>query len=178
VVSFVDTKNLTTDNLENINGSWWIVSKRHKTGVPFRVKLLDSALQIIEWYASVRRGNRLFCLKGGDHANRRLYRIIKECGLQKHVSWHCSRHSFACLALNMGMPIESVSKILGHTNISTTQIYAKITAEKLERDMSAFEEKLEAGLAKAKTQALKAPTIIAMPTASARSSRSRNEAVN
>ena len=56
--------------------------------------------------------------------------------------FHLSRHSFAVLALNYGMPIESVSKILGHTNITTTQIYAKVTNTKLENDISAFESKV------------------------------------
>ena len=58
------------------------------------------------------------------------------------VLFHVSRHSFAVLALNYGMPIESVSKILGHTNITTTQIYAKVTNTKLENDISAFESKV------------------------------------
>ena len=58
------------------------------------------------------------------------------------VLFHLSRHSFAVLALNYGMPIESVSKILGHTNITTTQIYAKVTNAKLENDISAFESKV------------------------------------
>ena len=58
------------------------------------------------------------------------------------VLFHMSRHSFAVLALNYGMPIESVSKILGHTNITTTQIYAKVTNKKLENDISAFESKV------------------------------------
>ena len=58
------------------------------------------------------------------------------------VLFHTARHSFAVLALNYGMPIESVSKILGHTNITTTQIYAKVTNKKLENDISAFESKV------------------------------------
>jgi integrase len=170
-ISYVDTKNLTTDNLENINGSWWIVSKRQKTKVPFRVKLLDSAYHIIERHEPTRKGNRLFRLYGNTYANRLLKQIAKDCGIEKPISWHSSRHSFATLALGKGMPIESVSKILGHTNITTTQIYAKITTEKLERDISAFGEKLEAGFAaRANT-----PIIIPMPTVSA---RSKSVAVN
>jgi len=61
------------------------------------------------------------------------------CGIEKRTSFHQSRHTFAVLALNYGMPIESVSKILGHTNITTTQIYAKVTSTKLEHDISMFE---------------------------------------
>lgn len=56
---------------------------------------------------------------------------------------HVARHSFAVLALNYGMPIESVSKILGHTDIATTQIYAKVTSTKLEHDISAFESRIK-----------------------------------
>lgn len=58
------------------------------------------------------------------------------------MSSHLSRHSFAVMALNYGMPIESVSKILGHTDIKTTQIYAKVTNTKLNSDISAFENKI------------------------------------
>lgn len=68
--------------------------------------------------------------------------VAKMCGIEKNISFHLSRHSFAVLALNYGMPIESVSKILGHTNITTTQIYAKVTNTKLENDISAFEDKV------------------------------------
>ena len=71
-------------------------------------------------------------------------RFVVTC-LQAAALWvlfHSIRHSFAVLALNYGMPIESVSKILGHTNITTTQIYAKVTNTKLENDISAFESKV------------------------------------
>ena len=74
--------------------------------------------------------------------HRRIKTVAKMCGIEKNISFHLSRHSFAVLALNYGMPIESVSKILGHTNITTTQIYAKVTNTKLENDISAFEDKV------------------------------------
>lgn len=146
-ISFIDIKNLTTDNLVNINGSWWIVAKRKKTKIPFQVMLLDMALQIIERYKPFRKDNYLFDFLSNQQANRKLKQIAKACSIDKHLVFHSSRHSFATLALGKGMPIESVSKILGHTKITTTQIYAKITTEKLERDISAFGDKLEAGLA-------------------------------
>jgi integrase len=177
-ISFIDIKNLTINHLENINGSWWIITARQKTKIPFRVKLLDSAYRIIERYEPYRKDNHLFDLPCNPQTNQKLKQVVKECGIDKLVTFHQSRHSFATLALTKGMPIETVSKILGHTNITTTQIYAKITAEKLEHDMSAFGEKLEAGFAKAQVQppvSYSTPTIIQMPTAS---KRTRNEAVN
>lgn len=58
------------------------------------------------------------------------------------VLFHCSRHGFATLALSKGMPIESVSRVLGHTNIVTTQLYAKITTQKLDNDLTMFGDKL------------------------------------
>lgn len=63
---------------------------------------------------------------------------MQACGIQKHITFHCARHTFAVIALNAGLPIESVSRVLGHTNITTTQIYAKITLQKLSRDMEHF----------------------------------------
>ena len=146
-ISFIDIKSLTTDNLQNINGNWWIVAKRKKTNIPFRVMLLDSALRIIERYKPFRKDNYLFDVFTNPHANRKLKQIATTCGIEKHLCFHSSRHTFSTLALGKGMPIESVSKILGHTKITTTQIYAKITTEKLETDIAAFGEKLEAGLA-------------------------------
>lgn len=67
---------------------------------------------------------------------------MKECGIEKNISFHSARHSFAVCALSNGMPIESVSRILGHTEIKTTQIYAKITDAKLDKDIAAFADKI------------------------------------
>ena len=62
--------------------------------------------------------------------------------LAEPITFHCSRHGFATLALSKGMPIESVSRVLGHTNIVTTQLYAKITVQKLDNDLTILGNKL------------------------------------
>ena len=74
----------------------------------------------------------------------KLKTVMEACGIEKQISFHCGRHSFATLALSKGMPIESVSRVLGHTNIVTTQIYAKITIQKLNNDLTMLGDKLNA----------------------------------
>ena len=64
------------------------------------------------------------------------------CGIKKNLTFHLARHTFATMSLSKGVPIESVSKMLGHTNIRTTQIYARITNKKIEHDMEQFADKL------------------------------------
>lgn len=131
-ISFIDIKNLTTENIVEMNGSKWVVSRRQKTKVPFQIKLMDEALRIIEHHKPFRKDEHLFNIGSYDAVNRRIKKVAEMCGIGKRVSFHVSRHSFAVMALNYGMPIESVSKILGHTNITTTQIYAKVTSTKLD----------------------------------------------
>ena len=141
-ISFIDIKNLTTENITMLGGSPWIVSKRQKTGVPFQIKLMDIPMQIIKRYEPYRISNNLFNIGSHDNINKRIKEVAKMYGIEKRTSFHLSRHTFAVLALNYGMPIESVSKILGHTNITTTQIYAKVTNTKLEHDISMFESRV------------------------------------
>lgn len=141
-ISFIDIKNLTTENIVEMNGSKWVVSKRQKTKVPFQIKLMDEALRIIERHEPFRKDEHLFNIGSYDAVNRRIKKVAEMCGINKRVSFHVSRHSFAVMALNYGMPIESVSKILGHTNITTTQIYAKVTSTKLDRDISQLESRI------------------------------------
>ena len=141
-LSFVDIKELSKDNIVEVNGEKWIIGKRHKTNVPFQVKLLDIPLQIIKRYETNQEDNLVFPNLNYWSICKPLKKVMKECGITKDISFHCSRHGFATLALSMGMPIESVSRVLGHTNIVTTQIYAKITTQKLDNDLTMLGDRL------------------------------------
>lgn len=139
-LAFIDMKELKPSDVVTINGGTWIISKRHKTQIPFQVKLLNIPLEIIRRYSH--EGQTIFPPMEYRTMAKRIHRVMDECGFSKHITMHCARHSFAVLALNKGVPIETVSRILGHTNITTTQIYAKITMQKLENDLAAFEQSL------------------------------------
>ena len=141
-LSFVDVKGLTTDDIVEVNGEKWILSKRHKTKVPFQVKLLDIPLQIIKRYEEFQTDKSVFPNLNYWSICKPLKKMIKECGITKDISFHCARHGFATLALSKGMPIESVSRVLGHTNIVTTQLYAKITTQKIDHDLTMFGDKM------------------------------------
>ena len=139
-------KELTTDNIVEVNGEKWIVGKRHKTGVPYQVKLLEVPLQIIERYNDYPKENPKSVFGEVNYWSvcKKLKPVMKECGIDKPISAHCARHGFATMALTNGMPIESVSRVLGHTNIVTTQIYARITTQKLDNDLTMLGNKLNA----------------------------------
>ena len=141
-LAFVDVKNLTTDDIVDINGDKWIVSHRHKTNVPYQVKLMDVPLQIIERYKHLQEDKYVFGKLNYWSICKKLKKVIAACGIEKQISLHCGRHSWATLALSKGMPIESVSRVLGHTNIVTTQIYARITSQKLNDDLTMLGDKL------------------------------------
>ena len=145
-LSFVDLKELTTDNIVEVNGEKWIAGKRHKTGVPYQVKLLAVPLQIIERYRDYPKANPKSVFGEVNYWSvcKKLNPVMKECGIDKPISAHCARHGFATMALTNGMPIESVSRVLGYTNIVTTQIYARITTQKLDNDLTMLGNKLNA----------------------------------
>ena len=144
-LSFVDVKELDASQLQEIDGCQWIVARRHKTKVPYQVKLLAVPRQILN-----RRGNLdsgpVFDVPLYHTLAKRLARVMESCGIAKPVTLHCARHTFAVLALNQGVPIESLSRMLGHSNITTTQIYAKITMRKLDQDLTMLGEKLQTAL--------------------------------
>ena len=102
------------------------------------------ALQIIDRYKHLQEGKLIFGKLNYWSMCKKLKKVMEACGIEKQISFHCGRHSFATLALSKGMPIESVSRVLGHTNIVTTQIYAKITSQKLNNDLTMLGDKLNA----------------------------------
>ena len=152
-LSFVDLKELTTDNIVEISGEKWIIGKRHKTDVPYQVKLLDVPLQIIKRYRTFPKENPKSVFGEVNYWSvcKKLKTVMKECGIEKSISAHCARHGFATMALTNGMPIENVSRVLGHTNIVTTQIYARITTKKLDNDLTMLCNKLNASFSNIQT---------------------------
>lgn len=88
--------------------------------------------------------NKVFPMPSNSTCNKKLKAIAELCGIKAHLTYHVARHSAATtVLLSNGVPIETVSKLLGHTNIKTTQIYAKITAQKISQDMETLSHKLE-----------------------------------
>ena len=100
-LSFVDIKELTNDNIVEVNGEKWILSKRHKTKVPFQVKLLDIPLQIIERYRPLQEENLVFPNLNYWSICKPLKKVMKECGITKDISFHCARHFQSSFFLKM-----------------------------------------------------------------------------
>ncbi len=143
-LSYSDVKNLTKDNLQTaFDGNLWIITRRQKTNTDSSIRLLEVPKRIIEKYKGYCRDNRLFPMPSNSSCNAILKKIAKQCGIKTKLTYHVGRHTFSTLlTLSQGVPIETVSKMLGHTNIKTTQIYARITKEKISQDMEALSHKL------------------------------------
>ena len=144
-LAYSDVKNLTEDNLQTFfDGNLWIITRRKKTNTESNIRLLDVPRKIIEKYRGMTRDNKVFPMPSNTTCNKKLKAIAKLCGIKVHLTYHVARHSAATtVLLSNGVPIETVSRLLGHTNIKTTQIYAKITAQKISQDMETLSHKLE-----------------------------------
>lgn len=145
-LAYIDVKNLTSDNIiTSFDGSLWISTKRQKTDTSVNVPLLKIPLSIIEKYkAENLPGGTLLPVLSNQKTNSYLKEIGDLCGIDKNLTFHLARHTFATTTtLSKGVPIETVSKMLGHTNIQTTQIYARITNEKISKDMKVLSGKLD-----------------------------------
>lgn len=141
-LAYIDVAQLMPENIVEVNGRKWIMTKRQKTNVPSNILLLDVAEAIIKKYQGQDEKGRVLPILTNQRMNSYLKEIADICGITKKLTFHLARHTFATLAISKGVPIESVSRMLGHTKIATTQIYAKILNTKIEADMLSFADKL------------------------------------
>ena len=146
-LSYIDVISLKPGNIrKGINGMNWIITQREKTLTPVKIPILDQAQAMIDLYRnhprSIEKGT-LFPNISNQKLNSYLKEIADLCEIDKNLTFHIARHTFATtVTLTNGVPIESVSKMLGHTNLKTTQIYAKVVEKKIATDMEALQEKL------------------------------------
>lgn len=142
-LAYIDVANLMPEHIVTLDDKQWIMTKRQKTSVETNVLLLDIPRSIIAKYNhKTYRDGKLFPILSNQKTNSYLKEIADLCGIKKNLTFHLARHTFATMSLSKGVPMESVSKMLGHTNIKTTQIYARITNKKIEHDMEQFADKL------------------------------------
>lgn len=139
-LSFIDVQELKADHLvKGMDGNDWLYTKRTKTDEPLKIPLLPKAKEIIDKYQedpNIIGSERLLPMYTNHMINRTLKDIAVACSIQKIVTFHVARHTFAtAITLSNGVPIETVSKLLGHTKLSTTQIYAKVVEKKVGEDM-------------------------------------------
>ena len=136
-LSYIDLYNLNIKNIQKGNdGLQWIYIKRHKTDIPSNVPILPYALYILDIYKKHKNTNRIFPMISNQKTNKALKEIARLCGFNKKLTFHSARHTFATtITLTNGVPIETVSKMLGHNNIKTTQIYAQVIESKISSDM-------------------------------------------
>ena len=146
-MAYIDVTSLTTDNIRRgIDGNLWIITQRKKTKVPSNVPLLPKALQLIEKYKlfpGKKTDNHIFPQLSNQKLNAYLKELADLASITKNLTFHIARHTFATtITLANGVPIESISSMLGHKNIRTTQIYSKVISEKVGEDMNKLRKKL------------------------------------
>ncbi|EGK00148.1 site-specific integrase [Dysgonomonas gadei] len=143
-LSFIDMCSLKSDDIKvGPDKKLWIMILRQKTGLESNIPLLKIPLEIIKKYEDENTsGKNLFSIKSNQKTNEYLKEIADLCNIKKNVTFRVSRHSFATLAISNGVSIEAVSKMLGHTNVKTTQIYAQITSTKISKEMAILETQL------------------------------------
>ncbi|MFS4467567.1 site-specific integrase [Maribacter sp. 2210JD10-5] len=146
-ISYGDVINLKKENIvQGIDGNKWIMANRNKTGIPFKIPLLQMTECLIRKYENHHRTQLTETLLP-KISNQRLNSYLKEIadlsGIKKNLTFHMARHTFATtVTLSNGVPIETVSKLLGHTKLATTQIYARVVEKKISEDMNVLKDKI------------------------------------
>ncbi len=141
-----DMSALTIKQLaQDSKGDWWISGNRCKTDTQYVVKLLPMAFAILDIYREVSSSDQVFDgMPEVQTINASLKRIAQRWRHRKNIMFHMARHTYATtICLMNGVSLETLSKMLGHKNIKTTQIYAKVTQPMIDREVSRLKEKLQ-----------------------------------
>ena len=147
-LAYIDVKQLSRDNISiGIDGEKWIFKNRQKTETISKIPLLPMAMEILKKYENYPlclNRNSLLPIMSNQRMNSYLKEIATLCKINKDLTFHIARHTFATtVTLTNGVPLETVSKMLGHTSIKTTQHYAKIVDKKISNDMMLLRAKLD-----------------------------------
>lgn len=146
-LSYSDIEKLSSNHIQKgSDGNDWIIIDRTKTESRCRIPLLPAAKEVLKKYENhpvAMSANRLLPIYSNQKMNSYLKELADICGIQKNLSMHVARHTFATsVTLTNGVPLETVSKMLGHTSLKTTQIYARIVDTKISNDMDQLQKKL------------------------------------
>lgn len=143
-ISYGDMYRLTVDKLETAeDGTIWIKAVREKTGVEFEVPLLDLPRHIIDKYRDTTADGKLLPMYGNSELNKGLKQLAAACGINRKLTFHMARHTYATeIALSHGIPMETVSRMLGHSRVDTTQIYAQVTDNKIGTDTQSLNKRI------------------------------------
>jgi site-specific recombinase XerD len=146
-LAYADLQKLRRSEISTgIDGDKWIFTRRQKTDTASRIPILPMAQEILDRYADhpqCKEKDKVMPILSNQKMNAYLKEIADCCGITKRLTFHIARHTFATtITLSNGVPIETVSKMLGHRNLKTTQHYAKILDRKVSQDMQALKEKL------------------------------------
>jgi site-specific recombinase XerD len=147
-LAYIDVKNLTKSHISfGIDGEKWIFTHRQKTESASKIPILPVTQNIIDKYEDHPQSNnqeKLLPILSNQKMNAYLKEIAAICKIEKELTFHIARHTFATtITLTNGVPIESVSKMLGHKNLRTTQHYAKVLDRKVSDDMMILKEKFK-----------------------------------
>ena len=145
-LAYIDVKNLTKSHISyGIDGEKWISTHRQKTESASKIPILPVTQMIIDKYENHPQCNnedKLLPILSNQKMNAYLKEIAAICEIEKELTFHIARHTFATtVTLTNGVPIESVSKMLGHKNLRTTQHYAKVLDRKVSEDMKLLKDK-------------------------------------
>ncbi len=144
-LAYRDICNLTAKNIARASdGALWIEITRQKTGTPCEIPLMEIPLQILDKYKGLAPDGKLLPMQSCGRVNKNLKVIAKLCGLKRKLIFHAGRHTYASeICLSQGVPIETVSRMLGHRDLRSTQIYAKISNNKISEDTDRLEERIK-----------------------------------